>query len=51
MRQHGGHMLVRGGGFPAADAARGLDRRLPVPALPAQGGARTRRLVYNLTLM
>lgn len=39
MRQRGGRLLVRGGGFSLADAARGFDGGLPVPGLPAQGGA------------
>jgi hypothetical protein len=51
MRQHGGRVLVRGGGFSPADAARGFSGGLPVPQLPAQGGGSAKRLVYNYTLM
>jgi hypothetical protein len=38
MRQHGGRVLVRGGGLSPANAACGFCGGLPVPAMPAQGG-------------
>jgi hypothetical protein len=49
MRQHD-VMLVRGGRFPAADAG-GCGRGLPVPGVPAQGGARGGYIAHNHTLM